>query len=115
MPVVVRKVVIVACGMLVLAACGQQMQPVEISVADVSEDGLTVELVINACAQEWEESVEESADSVVVGYRITTKTGDCGFSGVITLASPLGNRVLIDEYNNEPIPLTPWPGLTSDG
>lgn len=98
-----------------LAACSQQMRPVEISVADVSEDGLTVELVVDACVREWEESVEESAASVVVGYRVTTKTGDCGFSGVITLATPLGDRVLIDAYRDEPIPLTPLPGTATDG
>ena len=98
-----------------MAACGQQMRPVEISVADVSEDGLTIELIIDACVREWEESVEESPDSVVVGYRVATKTGDCGFSGVITLATPLGDRALIDEYHNEPIPLTPWPGSATDG
>jgi hypothetical protein len=108
MHLTLRRLAVFACAALVLSGCAQQMRTAEISHADVSENGLTIELVIDACVREREKSVEESAESVVVEYRITTKTGDCGFSGIITLATPLGDRVLIDAYDNEPISLTPW-------
>ena len=88
------------------------MRTLEIVRADVFEDDLTVMFAIAACLRdlgEFEESVVETADSVTVEYRAVSIRNDCGFTPVITLSGPLGDRVLIDASDNQPIPLTRMP------
>lgn len=90
---------------LVAAACSLGMQPADVSFAILHDDGVTLELVVDVCAAGSETLVQETESSVTVEIRVDSKGGDCGWSEVVTLARPLGDRSLIDAYDNETIPV----------
>lgn len=53
------------CIAIVLSGCSQSLRVAEVANAQLIDDS-TVELYVGVCPRDWEESVDESGDSVVV-------------------------------------------------
>lgn len=91
---------------LVVSSCGLAMSSVDITGATVFEDGMTIQLVVDACTREAEALVVEETDElVVVAVSARLRGGDCGLEINATLDSPLGERELIDKHDNESVPV----------
>lgn len=91
---------------VMLIGCGLATSVVPIHEALIEADDTTVRLVVGACATEWTTSVLEDSERVTIEVTARTKSGDCGFEDVVELSSPLGNRVIVDASNGEPVKTT---------
>ena len=92
-------------SLLVVAACGLISRPANITYAKLFEDGVTLQLNVVVCAETASGSFEEREDSVVVGVRVRPQGGDCGLGVTLVLDNPLGDRQLIDEFDDQAIPV----------
>lgn len=84
----------------VSAGCGWVAQSVEVLSVSPSEDGLTLEVEVDACGAEI--SIKVTEDDRSVGLFATARKGtDAGCSDKLTveLETPLGERILIDGYD----------------
>ena len=82
---------------VLLAACGGA-QPLDLDVASLSDDGVTLHLSVDACIdlESLEVVFQERHDEVLVGVRGDVRVGDCGLGMSIVLTEPLGDRKLVD-------------------
>jgi hypothetical protein len=87
-----------------VCSCGLVQSSVDITGATLLEDGVTIQLNVDACTRNASASVvEETSEEVVVLVRASLRGGDCGLGINVTLENPLGERDLIDSHDNQTI------------
>lgn len=91
---------------MVIAACGWSWSMVDISQATLFENGLTLELGVDACTSDHAVEVEESQTTVLIEVSANEMAGDCGLGTIVTLESPLGDREVVDKFDNLTVPVT---------
>ena len=97
-----RSLALVAA--VAIASCSVVQSSVDITGATLNEDGLTLQLIVDACtSNETATVVDENDESVVVSVRANLRGGDCGLGINVTLESPLGERDLIDDHDDQVI------------
>lgn len=83
------------------------------ALAAISESAVTFRVMVGDCDIEEHPLLYEDAQTVVVGVFSTTKQGICDAVGVIkaftvTLAKPLGTRVVLDVLTGDPLAVGPY-------
>ena len=99
-----NAVVVIA---ILATSCSSGPVSLDVSRAStISGDDRTFDLAVDACTTPGVTvKVEELDEEVVVSVSGTTREGDCGLNLVIELEQNLGERVLIDSHDSEPIPV----------
>jgi hypothetical protein len=97
-------VAILLALLLVLAACGSSSREADVKAAARSPGGTRIELLVGTCNNDLSSRVEETEQEVRVLVTARGDTSnDCADSHTITLSEPLGDRLLIDEFDGEPV------------
>ena len=108
----------VATAVLATLAAGCSAA-VPVDEAQVSLDGRRLELLLDACNADTQVRVDESADQValrasrddVISSRLGS--GDCQDVAYVDLASPLGDRAVVDRSEDRQLPVSmpqpAWP------
>jgi hypothetical protein len=66
-----------------VCSCGLVQSSVDITGATLLEDGMTIQLIVDACTRnETAAVVEETAESVIVSVRASLRGGDCGLGSM---------------------------------
>ncbi len=92
---------------LMVAACSR-VEPLDVSLASLSEDGGTLYLTVGACIHPDSLSVgfQETADRVLVEVRGAIRAGLCGLGVPIVLAEPLEDRRVVDAFDGLDVPVS---------
>lgn len=99
--------------MLVLASCSSS-RGADVKQGWQSPGGTRISLLIGSCNANPRSRVEETEREVRVRVRVTKQkgnAGDCADADEIILSEPLGDRLLIDEFDGEPVPVDLDPRL----
>ncbi len=100
-----KPTILATALILVFTGCWWSTRELNVRGAWVSpQDETRIELQVGRCEPKLSSRVEETDTEVRV--LVTTRDeapGDCGGVHTITLSEPLGDRLLIDEYDGEPV------------
>lgn len=92
----------------IMAGCSESQSYTKenIVLATMSDNGRTLNVDIDVCAHDFKADVEETANEVVITAKAKgLQMASCAVVASVTLKEPLGNRDLIDAYDDESIPI----------
>jgi hypothetical protein len=92
----------------IVAGCSesQSYTTEDIVLAALFDGGRTLNLDVDVCAHDVEVEVEETTNQVVITAKAKElRMASCAFVASVTLKEPLGDRDLIDAYDDESIPV----------
>ncbi len=99
------KIALAGLTLAVLAGCLNRTPTIDFGL--VSDDGLTLTILTDRCAEPITFTFEETPDQVIVDPRIRATDDDCGGSDfVVNLTEPLGDRTVIDDRNGNTIEIS---------
>lgn len=91
---------------IVLVGCGADAAPVTIQSVEISPDGRTLGIVVNACPSA-QVDVEEFDDRVVLSASAKPNDDDCAAIETVSLGQPVGDRTILDGRTNDTIVRAP--------